>query len=301
MGLGDDVLRRVRPDLIIAHVSGYGQDGPYRDRAAFGVIGEAMGGLRYLTNHAPGSTTLPPVRVGVSIGDSIAGLYAALGVVAALYRRGKGAGSSGATLDVALTDSVLSLMEGMLPEYGAFETIKQPTGGAIATAAPSNAYPTADGHWLLIAANSDALFAKLADLIKLDELRHPDFDGNRNRVRHAERLDELIRSWTINVSIDDLQRALNAADIPNCKVFTVADIARDPQFRYREMVFEVDDPVLGTVLHPGVVPRMTEAPGGVRWPGPKTGAHNTEILGDMLGLSAEAIATLRTKGVIWNG
>src|SRR6266404_5233065 len=162
LGLGDVVLRGARPDLVVAHISGFGQDGPYRNRAAFGVIGEAMGGLRYLTNHPPGPPHSPPVRVGISIGDSIAGLYAAFGIMAALWNRDRTGGGRARTVDVALTESILSMMEGMLPEFGALGRIKQPTGGGIATAAPSNAYSTADGQWILIAANSEPLFARLA-------------------------------------------------------------------------------------------------------------------------------------------
>src|ERR671939_1964 len=166
MGLGHEVLRQARPDLVIAHISGFGQDGPYRDRAAFGVIGEAIGGLRYLCNHPAGMTDLPPVRVGFSIGDSLAGLYAAFGIVAALWKRDRTNGDRrGRTLDVALTESVLSLMEGMLPEYGALCSVRQPTGSRIPTAAPSSAYPTAVGKWILIAANSDPLFARLPKLV----------------------------------------------------------------------------------------------------------------------------------------
>ena len=146
LGLSDEVLRSVKSDLVIAHISGFGQDGPYRDRAAFGVIGEAIGGLRHLTNHPPGVSDLPPVRTGISIGDSLAGLYTAFGIMAALWQRDRVSGDrQGRTLDVALTDAVLSLMEGMLPEYGALGAVRQPTGSAIPTAAPSNAYPTADG------------------------------------------------------------------------------------------------------------------------------------------------------------
>ena len=163
MGLGPDVLREGNRDLIVAHISGYGQTGPGKDRAAFGVIGEAVGGLRYLTDHPPGTSDLPPVRVGISVGDSLAGLYAALGIVSALWRRERrGSDQRYQTVDVALTESVLSLMEGMLPEFGALGRIKQPTGGAIATAAPSNAYPSKQGEFVLIAANSEPLFAAAA-------------------------------------------------------------------------------------------------------------------------------------------
>jgi crotonobetainyl-CoA:carnitine CoA-transferase CaiB-like acyl-CoA transferase len=301
LGLGDDVLRRARPDLIVAHISGYGQTGPYRDRAAFGVIGEAIGGLRYLTDHPPGSSELPPVRVGVSIGDSLAGLYAAFGVCAAVWDRDRrGGGGEARTLDVALTESVLSLMEGMLPEFGALGKIKQPTGGAIATAAPSNAYPTADGAWILIAANSEPLFAKLMRLIGRPELAgDPRFGSNPARVAQAASLDRLIGEWTRERTVPELTAALAAADIPSSKVYTAADCASDPQYRERGMVREVFDPAFGrTVLHAGVVPCVVEARGEVRWPGPALGAHNTEVLSGLLGMSEQEIAHLRAQGVM---
>lgn len=301
MGLGPARLRAVKPDLVIAHISGYGQDGPGRDRAAFGLIGEAVGGLRYLTNHAPGVTDLPPVRVGVSIGDSIAGLYAAFGIVAALWQRDRGGGDGvGRTIDVALSESVLSMMEGMLPEYGALGKVKQPTGGAIATAAPTNAYPTKDGNWVLIGANSDPLFAKLATLMARPELLdNPDYAGNRLRVLHAAALDETIGEWTRQYDIDALLDMLDAADIPNSKAYTAADCAADPQYRARGMVREVDDPIFGgKVLQAGVVPHVPESPGAVRWAGPALGAHTDEVLNGLLGVDATTLGQLRQKGAI---
>jgi crotonobetainyl-CoA:carnitine CoA-transferase CaiB-like acyl-CoA transferase len=194
MGLGPDDLRRDNPRLIVAQISGYGQTGPGRDRAAFGVIGEAQGGLRHLTNHPPGTVDLPPVRVGVSIGDSIAGLFAAFGVVAALWQRDRAGGDGAArTIDVGLSEAVLSMMEGMLPEYGATGKIKQPTGGGIATAAPTNAYPSADGEWVLIAGNSDPLFARLMDLIGQPDLTKDErFLTNAKRVANVKALDDII-------------------------------------------------------------------------------------------------------------
>ena len=198
LGLGEQALRQARSDLVIAHISGFGQDGPYRDRAAFGVIGEAIGGLRHLTDHPPGTSDLPPVRVGISIGDSIAGLYAAFGIMAALWQRDRREGDGrGRNLDIALTDSILSMMEGMLPEYGLLGKIRQPTGSRIPTAAPSNAYPTRDDGWILIAANSEPLFARLAKLIGQPELVEDQrFKGNQARVENVEVLDRLITAWT---------------------------------------------------------------------------------------------------------
>jgi crotonobetainyl-CoA:carnitine CoA-transferase CaiB-like acyl-CoA transferase len=301
MGLGPNILRRTRPDLIVAHISGYGQNGPYRDRAAFGLIGEAIGGLRYLTDHPPGTTDLPPVRVGVSIGDSVAGLYAAFGIVAALWQRdGKRGDGAGRTVDVALTESVFSLMEGMMPEFGALGKVKQPMGGALPTAAPTNAYPTLDEGWILIGANSDSLFAKLAAVIgRSDLINLPKYKGNKARVRNAASLDSLISEWTCRHDTKTLLDILNRADIPNCKVYTAADCAADPQYLAREMVREVDDPIFGMpILHSGVVPHIPESPGLIRWPGPSIGQHNEEILSGMLGLTSEEITDLHTERVI---
>lgn len=300
LGLGEEALKRARPDLVIARISGFGQDGPYRDRAAFGVIGEAMGGLRHLTNHPPEVSDLPPVRVGVSIGDSLAGLYAAFGVMAALWRRDRAGGDRrGRTLDVALTDSVLSLMEGMLPEYGLLGTVRQPTGSRIATAAPSSAYPTADGKWILIAGNSDPLFARLAALIGRPELaRDPRFAGNRARVQNVDALDRIIADWTRCATAAEVDARLTEADIPATQVYTAAEVAADPQFRHRGMVREVEDPRLGTLLHAGVVPHVPESPGAIRWPGPAVGAHTDEVLADLLGMAPAEVEALRREGVI---
>ena len=301
LGLSADVLRGARPDLVIAHISGYGQTGPYRDRAAFGVIGEAIGGLRHLTDHPPGTSDLPPVRVGVSVGDSVSGLYAVIGVLGALWQRDRAKGDGkGRTIDVALTESILSLMEGMLPEYGALGKVKQPAGGGIATAAPTNAYPTADGAWILIAANSEPLFARLMQLIGRPELMGvPEYAGNQQRVANVAALDALIGAWTRTHPVDALVQMLEDADIPSSKVYTAADIAADPQYRARGMVRDIMDPNFAApVLHTGVVPHVVEGPGGVRWAGPAVGAHTDVVLGELLGLDPAALAELYAERVI---
>ncbi len=297
MGLGEAELRAARPDLVIARISGYGQDGPGRDRAAFGVIGEAVGGLRHLTNHPPGESDLPPVRVGVSIGDSVAGIYGALGVVAALLRRNRT--GRGGDIDVALTESVFSLLEGALPEYGALGTIRQPTGGGIATAAPTNAYRSRDGVWMLIAANSDPLFRRLAATMGRPALAEdPDYAGNQARCAHASALDRLIGAWTATLDAAGLEAALAAADIPHTRAYTIADIAADEQFLARSMVQEVADPMLGPVLHPGVVPRMDGVTSAPRSTGPAVGADNRAVLHELLGYDADRIERLEAEGVL---
>jgi crotonobetainyl-CoA:carnitine CoA-transferase CaiB-like acyl-CoA transferase len=300
LGLSEKALRSARPDLVVAHISGFGQDGPYRDRAAFGVIGEAIGGLRYLSDHPSGVSGLPPVRVGISIGDSIAGVFAAFGIMAAVWRRDRADGDRrGRSLDVALTDSILSLMEGMLPEFGALGVIRQPTGSRIPTAAPSNAYPTADGKWILIAANSEPLFARLARLMEQPDLVcDPRFVGNQARVQHVNELDGIIAAWTMRFTADEADDILSKADIPCTLVYTASECAADPQFRHRGMVREVEDPLFGRVLHAGIVPHVPEEPGRVRWPGPLVGAHTDEVMTELIGLQPDEIAVLRAEGVL---
>lgn len=298
LGLGRDALLAERPDLVIARISGYGQDGPYRDKPAFGVIAEAIGGLRHLTDHPVGTSELPPVRVGISLGDSVAGIYAALGVVAALWRRDRQAGGPGAEIDVALTESILSLMEGALPEYGARGTVRQPTGAAISTAAPTNAYRSRDGQWVLVAANSDPLFRRLASVMTKPAIAEdPKFSGNQKRLQNVAELDALIGAWAAGIDARELAAMLDEAGIPNTRVFTIADIADDPQYCARGMVRSVDDPLQGAMLHPGVVPRVDGADAAPRSTGPAVGADNEPVLSDLLGFSPEQIEELRKAGV----
>lgn len=304
LGFDSDRLQALRPGLVVAHVSGYGQTGPARDRAAFGVIGEAIGGLRHLTDHPAGTTQLPPPRVGISIGDSVAGLYAAIGVLAALVRRNSLASQhvpaeSICTIDVALTEAVLSLMEGIVTEYGALGLVRQPVGARIASAAPTNAYPSSDGRWVIIAANSDLLYQRLMALIGREDLAaRPELQSNAGRLRHVDEIDAAISAWSRQFDAKPLAEILAGADIPSTLIYTAPDIAEDPQFRARGMVREVVDPRHGTLLHPGIVPLFPDAPGAIRNTGPDVGQDTRAVLAEIAGYTADEMDQLEQKGVI---
>jgi crotonobetainyl-CoA:carnitine CoA-transferase CaiB-like acyl-CoA transferase len=285
LGLGPEALHEANPRLVIARISGYGQDGPYRDKPAFGAIGEAMGGLRHLTAN-PGQTELPPPRCGVSISDDLAGMYAALGLVSACWGIKGDPAAKGRVIDVDLVSSVFSLTEGMLPEYGLFGWIRQPQGAAIKTAAPTNTYPCADGKWLCIAGNSDLIFRRLMAAIGRPEMAtDPRFANNNARCANVAELDDAIAAWTRTLPAAEAERILDAAEVPCSRLYDIRDCAEDPHFRARELVMEVQDPLLGQVLHPaapfridGVGPRDM-----VRWTGPAAGAHNRHVFDELLG------------------
>jgi formyl-CoA transferase len=299
-GLGPDVMEQANPRCVLVRVSGYGQSGPARDAPAFGVIGEAMGGMRHLTDHPPGTTGLPPVRTGFSIGDSIAGMYGAMAALAAVHEQDHAEKPVFRVVDVALTESVLSLLEGCLPEYGRLGLVREPTGSKLPTASPSNAYPSRDGAWILIAANSNPLFAKLATLIAQPELAaDPRFLGNHERVQHVTVLDRIIGEWTVQHDSATLVALLADAQIPASKIYTIADIAQDAQFNARGMIQKVEDPRFGEVLHPGVVPLISgfDRAAAVRWSGPAVGQHTEEVLRD-LGLEPAQIEEFKRSGVV---
>jgi crotonobetainyl-CoA:carnitine CoA-transferase CaiB-like acyl-CoA transferase len=285
LGIGPAELHRVNPRLVIARVSGYGQDGPYRDKPAFGAIGEAMGGIRHLTGYPPGTTDLPPPRCGISIGDDLAGLYAAIGLLAAIWQRDGAGTGRGRVIDVNLVDSIFSLMEGMLPEYALDGRVRQAAGAAIPTAAPTNTYPTADGRWLCIAGNSDLIFRRLMVLIGRDDLAEDSrFASNAGRCADRDELDRAISAWTSTLSATEAEAKLEAADVPASRLYDIADCAADPHFRVRGAVLEVEDPLIGRTLHPGPTIRLDgEKPEQVvAWPGPALGAHTEYVLNELL-------------------
>jgi formyl-CoA transferase len=292
-GLGWDTLHELNPKLVMLRVSGYGQTGPYRDLPGFGVIGEAMGGLRHLTGE-PGRT---PVRVGVSIGDSLAALHGVIGILLALRHRDQ-QGGEGQMIDVALYESVFNMMESLLPEYSVFGAVRQAAGSSLPGIAPSNAYRCRDGKFALIAGNGDSIFRRLMEVIERPDLAaDPALAQNDGRVANVERLDAAIGAWTAQHSLDDVLARLNEARIPAGKIYDVADIATDPHYRARDMILDstLDD---GTPVQlPGVLPKLNATPGTVRSRAPALGEHTDEVLAS-LGLDDAQRAALRERGVI---
>ncbi|ALP68749.1 CaiB/BaiF CoA transferase family protein [Paraburkholderia caribensis] len=292
-GLGWDVLREINPGLVMLRVSGYGQSGPYRDRPGFGVVAEAMGGLRHLSGE-PGRT---PVRVGISIGDSLSALHGVIGVLLALRHREQN-GGVGQVVDVALYESVFNMMESMLPEYTVFGTVRQPAGSSLPGIAPTNAYRCRDGKYALIAGNGDSIYRRLMELIGRQDLGNdPALAQNDGRVKQVEKIDTAISEWTQNYDLEDVLSALNEARIPAGKIYDIADIASDPHYQARGMILDSVLPDGTRVQLPGIVPKLTETPGTVRAPAPALGQHTEAIL-DRLGIDEEIRADWRARNII---
>ena len=291
-GLSPDELHALNPGLVILRISGYGQTGPYRDLPGFGVIGEAMGGLRHLTAE-PGRV---PVRVGVSIGDTLAALHGVIGVMMALYHR-KVNGGAGQVIDVALHEAVFNVMESLLPEYSAFGAVREAAGSALPGIAPSNAYACQDG-WVLVAGNGDSIFKRLMTTIGRDDLgTAPDLADNAGRVARVAEIDAAIGAWTHGKTVQQVMDALAAARVPAGKVYTARDIAEDPHYRARDMILRQATRDGDTVEVPGIVPKLSATPGTVRASAPHVGDDTDSVLREM-GLSSEQIAALRDKEII---
>ncbi|HSP57592.1 MAG TPA: CoA transferase [Halomonas sp.] len=291
-GLGWETLAADNPGLIMVHISGYGQTGPYRDKPGFGVIGEAMGGLRYLTGQ-PGE---PSVRVGVSIGDSLSALYAVIGTLLALQERQRS--GLGQEIDVALYESVFAMMESLLPEFDASGEIRQPSGSALPGITPSNAYRCRDGDYVLIAGNGDSIFKRLMhEIERADLAEDPLLAHNDGRTRQAQRIDTAIEDWTRERARDEILGRLDAARVPAGFPYTAADIANDPHYLAREMIQTFTRPNGKPLKVPGVLPRLSATPGRLGNGGPELGAHTDEVL-DELGIDAETRAKLRQAGII---
>lgn len=293
-GLGYEDLRETNPGLVMVRVSGYGQTGPYRDQAGFGAIGEAMGGIRHVT----GFPDQPPPRTGVSMGDSLAATFGALGALTALYSRERN-GGRGQVVDVGIYEAVLALMESTIPEYALTGHVRGRTGTVLPFVAPSNIYPTKDEDYVLIAGNADTVFGRLAGA-----LGHPEWaEDERYATHHArgenmEELDAMISAWTKERTSEEILDAMAGAGVPSGKIFTAEDMMSDPHYAARENIVEVEDPEIGEIPMQNVVPKLSETPGKVERTGPKLGEHNEEVYGGLLKLSQRETSELGSRGII---
>ena len=293
LGLGWDTLSEINPKLIMVRVSGYGQNGPYSSSPGFAAISESMGGLRYLSGYQDRA----PVRVGVSLGDTLASLYGTIGALIALHHLKNNHGK-GQYVDVALYEASFAITESLISEYAMFGHVRERTGASLPGISPSNTYMTQEGEYVIIAGNSDAIFKRLMSVIgRLDIAESLDYATNAKRVKHNAFIDNLISEWTSQHTIDEVLTELNLHDIPCGRVYTVADMASDPQYVAREMIekHSLED---GTEISiPGIVPKLSATPGKTLQLGPKLGEHNNDVL-SALGYSMEEINELRIREVI---
>ena len=294
-GLSPEALLQANPRLIVLRVSGYGQTGPYRDRPGFGVVAEAMGGLRHLTGE-PGRV---PVRVGVSIGDTLAALHGVIGILLALQERQRS--GQGQVIDVALYEAVFNCMESLLPEYSAFGAVRGAAGSALPGIAPSNAYRCQDGHYALVAGNGDSIFKRLMSVVGRPDLASdPALADNAGRVARVAELDAAIGEWTARHGVAEVLAALDAASVPAGRIYTVADIAADPHYRARGMLETVRMADGSELTVPGIVPKLSRTPGSHRRNAPDIGQDTDAVLRE-IGLAPEQIAELRRRGVVAGG
>ena len=291
-GLGYDVLSRENPGLVMVRLSGFGQTGPYRDKPGFGAIGESLGGMRYITGYPDRA----PVRVGISIGDSLAAMFGVIGALMAIHHRH--ATGRGQVVDVALYEAVFAMMESMLPEYGQGGFVRERSGAALPGIVPSNTYPCRDGKFVVIGANADSIFRRMMRAIGRPDLADdPSLANNEGRVRRTEELDRVIGEWTAAHDLDAVLAVLDKAEVPSGRIYSIADIAADLHYQARGMI---ERHALGKdaeVLLPGHVPKMSETPAETRWIGPKLGEHTDAVLG-AAGYGSEEIKGLRERGVV---
>jgi len=292
-GLGYDVLQKINPGLIMVRVSGFGQDGPYSSRPGYGAIGEAMGGMRYVV----GDPSSPPSRMGISIGDQLAASFACMGALAALHHKDQT--GEGQVIDSAIYEAVLAMMESLITEYVEADYIRERSGAILPNVAPSNIYPTKDGQMVLIAANQDTVFTRLAAA-----MGQPELASNKRYATHGARgeyqteLDILVGEWTSTLDAEDLMTELDKFGIPQGKIYRAPDMLDDPHFKAREAIIKVAHPQFKNLKMQNVAPKFSKTPGKVRWTGPELGQHNDEVYGELLGMAEEVMQQLENEKII---
>jgi formyl-CoA transferase len=292
-GLGYEQLAAVNPKLIMVRISGYGQTGPYRERPGFAAIAECMGGLRHVT----GFQDRPPVRVGVSLGDTLASLYGTIGALMAMHHL-KVNGGKGQYIDVALYEAVFAVMESLVPEYAAFGHVRERSGASLPGISPSNTYSCGDGKYVVIAGNGDAIFMRLMAAIGREDLGNdPELARNDGRVKQNDKLDAAITSWTSQRELEEVLTIMEAAEVPCGRVYTAADIAADPHYKAREMIQQHRLLDGSAIELPGIVPKLSATPGQTRWVGPRLGEHTQEVLASV-GIDAASFEGLRARGIV---
>jgi len=292
-GLTYESLAAANPGLVMARVSGFGQTGPYAKRAGYGLIGEAMGGLRHIT----GEADRPPARAGISIGDSLAATHAVMGIMMALHARQRT--GRGQVVDAAIYESVLAMMENLITEYDITGYVRERSGSILPGIAPSNVYPAANDEMVLIGGNGDTVFKRLAETMGRPDLAaDPRFVDHAARGRNQAELDAIIADWTRTQPLDGLLARLEAGGVPCGRVYRAPDMLADPQFIAREAIVETEHPVFGKIRMQNAFPKLSETPGEVRWPGPALGEHTEAVLAQMAGLDAAKVADLRARGVV---
>lgn len=292
-GMAPDELWATNPKLVVTRVTGYGQSGPYAGRAGYGSIGEAMGGIRYVT----GDPERPPSRAGISLGDSLAATFACLGTLVALHHRERS--GRGQVVDSAIYEAVLGMMESLLPEWDVAGYQRERTGATLPNVAPSNVYPTADGQLILIAANQDTVFVRLAETMGRSELAvDPRYATHSARGASMEELDGLIAEWTATLDADELLATLHNGGVPAGRIFRAREMFADPHFAAREAIIRVGHPEFGSLAMHNVFPRLSRTPGRVRHAGPELGEHNDDVYAGLLGLNEKELTGLRARKVI---
>ena len=293
-GLGPAALKTTNPGLIYARISGYGQTGPYASRPGFASVCEGIGGFRYV-NGFPGQ---PPVRPNLSMGDTLAGMHAVLGILMAYIHRAKPGSGQGQVVDVAIYEAVFNMLEAVVPEYDGAGAVREPSGSTLTGIVPTNTYLCRDGKYVIIGGNGDSIFKRLMHTLGRPDMAADErLANNARRVQHEQEIDDVIASWTSSHDAQEVLRQLEAASVPSGPIYNVEDMVADPHFQARGLFEEVD--IDGRALKiPALIPKLSETPGGTSWPGPEVGSHNEEVLKDLLGMSDDDVSALRGAGII---